>query len=117
MKNLVMGTLCILCVSISAQSKSLPSLGNVNIEIHTGPSVAAVQPTTYLNFTFVSCRERDFVVTTRKSRSGTVKISVADNSGSDCESKDTEKPYSLQISSDATSEKYILLNPLAPKYR
>ena len=52
------------------------------------------------------------IQTTEKS-DGIVYITVSDDGAEDCTTGSNEREYSMQVSSDASFEKYVLNNPIA----
>ena len=98
-----------------AQANELPPVSNVTVVVDKGSELAAVQPTARISFVIRSCRERKLNVSTEKT-GNTVFISVSELDGSDCRAAAMARKYTLQVSTDATSESYVLLNPIAPFY-
>lgn len=119
MKALFAAPLFVLGLSSIAHAEYLPSVKNVNVQVVSGGGLAAVQPYTLINVTINSCApRRDLSVKTTKLTDGTVKIKVLDGENAmDCRALGVDREYTLQVSSDATGEKYVLLNPIAPSYQ
>jgi hypothetical protein len=90
----------------------LPSVSQVKITVHDGGGLAAVQPWAYLSVKIWSCAKLNLTVETEK-KGEIVYIRLAnDVRNPDCYGAPSLFEYNKQISSDATFEKYVVLNPI-----
>ncbi len=116
MKKVLTSLILITGFAQIAYGNDLPQVSDVEIAIDMGPELATVQPTATITFTYASCGARNFQADTEKT-GDTVVITILDQDDADCKAVAVDREYSLQVSSDATSEYYVLLNPIAPKLK
>jgi len=113
MKNILVVLVLSIGFSQFTYANELPRVGNISIVVKMGHELAAVQPTATIKFTIASCGPRLLELNTRK-KNDTVFITIYDKDDSDCRAMEVEREYSFQVSSDASRENYVLLNPISP---
>jgi hypothetical protein len=92
--------------------KQLPQLSSTSVVVDNGPAIAAVQPTAFLKFSYVSCARFDFDVETDV-EDGVLFVAVKINPNQfDCLAVGVARKYEVQISSDYAGESVVVLNPV-----
>ncbi len=98
-------------------SEYLAPVKNVKILVKMPGEMLPVQPASFITFTITSCAKREDLVIEKAAKSyNEVEIKIVDRNPMDCRMKGIDRQYTLQISSDASNEKYVLLNPLRAEY-
>jgi hypothetical protein len=92
----------------------LPQVSQVSITVSDVGGIAAVQPTASVTVTMKSCDPLTLKVETTPGGDGIVYVKVINTTLRDCRGKAQARRYTLQVSSDATFERYVVLNPIQP---
>lgn len=96
------------------KSETLPNVSDVLVVVKHGPDLAAVQPYTTIVFKHISCAEQEFSAQTEKVNNVVYIRLTLDPDAVDCMGPVYIRDYKVQVSSDATGEQYVVLNPLEP---
>lgn len=92
---------------------SLSRVKNVRVVVATSSPLLAVQPRAYVVFEHASCAAAHFEADLQETREATF-VAIKTRSGMDCHGPRVSREYRVQISSDATTTRnVIVLNPLA----
>ncbi len=122
MKALVLSLLMVgFSIAAHAQApaqapESLAEVSKVSITVTGGGGLAAVQPYTMISVHVRSCAQRQLSAKTEKV-GNVVSIRILDNNNLECFGPTVDRKYELQVSSDATGEQYVLLNPIEPMFK
>lgn len=98
----------------NADNIALVAIGNPTINVIMPPGMASVQPRAAIQFTYRSCRKADFSLEKEDSldAANTTLLKIKIKSLLDCFGISRKRTYSLQVTSDYSRQKYVVLNPI-----
>ncbi|MCX6117975.1 MAG: hypothetical protein NT027_10565 [Proteobacteria bacterium] len=122
MKNLIVSgifsVVSLVAISSTASARpTLPKITNPKIVVVSGPELAAVQPTVWLEFEFASCSKLTFTPSIRRSATAIRVGATLPEDYVDCLGPTLNRTYSVQLNSDFRQESYIIINSVTPEFR